>query len=125
MRALALHPAGHISRHNSSASLQRGQPRRRHDGGVIPHLDETHIDQRAQILIRDRYQFKPIAKDVAKGPAKADGPFEIKICKRFFRHGVKMNGPPIGSAEGGPARQAIHDVDFGRGKLCKDAAAEM
>jgi phasin len=27
-------------------------------------------------------------------------PFEIKICKRPFRHGVEMNDPPVGS-EGG------------------------
>lgn len=58
--------------------LQRGQPRLRHDRGVIPHLDETQIDQRSQILIPDRRQFKPIAKDIAKGPAKGNGPFEIK-----------------------------------------------
>lgn len=94
-------------------SLQSDQPCRRHDGGVILHLDKTHIDQRAQIVIRDRYQLKPIAKDVAKGPAKADGPFEIKICKRFFRHGVEMNGPPIGSLDVAPVRQTVHDIDFG------------
>ena len=75
---------GHLLGTVRPFSLQRGQPCRRHDGGIVPHLDETHIDQRAQIVIRDRCQFKPIAKDVAKGPAKANGPFEIKILQEAF-----------------------------------------
>jgi hypothetical protein len=108
MRAPVLNPAGHISRHNSSGSLQRRQPRLRHDGGIIPHLDETQLNQRSQIVIRHRRQFKPIAKDVAKGPAKANGPFEIKICKRSFHPGVEMNDLSIGSAErqAGPASRS-------------------
>ena len=49
-----------------AGSLQRGQPRLSHDRGVIPYLDETQIDQRSQIIIPDRRQFEPIAKDVAR-----------------------------------------------------------
>jgi hypothetical protein len=92
--------------------------------GIILHLDET-LDLSAQIVIRDRRLFEPIAKDVTKGPAKANGCFEIKNLQEAFPSWCEMNDPPVGSAESGPVRQAVLDVDLGWGKLCKDAAAEM
>ncbi len=112
-------------RHNSFGSLQRRQPRLGNDGGVILHLDEAQLDQRSQIVVPHWRQLEPISNDVAKGPAKPNGLFEIKICKRSFHPDVEMNNPPIGSAEDEPVRQTADDVDPGRGKLCKDAAAEM
>jgi hypothetical protein len=82
------------------ASLQRGQSRRCYHRGIIPHLDETQIYQRPKIVVLDRRQFKPVTKDVAKGPAEGDGIFEVKVCKRSFRHGLGIDDLPIGSAEG-------------------------
>ncbi len=124
MRAPLLYPAGRTQA-QSFGSLQCRQPRLGHDGSVILHLDEAQLDQRSQIVVPHWRQLEPISKDVAKGPAKANGLFEIKICKRSFHPDVEMHGPSIGSAEDEPVRQTADDVDPGRGKLCKDAAAEM
>ena len=119
MRALALPAASPIFRHDTSGSLQRRQPRLRHDRGVIPHLDETQFNQRSQIVVPHWHQSEPICKDVAKGPAKANGPFEIKICKRSFHPAGEMNDPPIGSVEGGSVWQAADAVDLRRANSAK------
>lgn len=115
MRASSTHPAGQ-SPGAIPRSLQRRQPRLRYGGDIIPHLDQAQLNQRSQILVPHRHQSQPISMNVAKGPAKADGPFEVKICKRSFHPGGEMNDPPIGSAG---------DRSVGIGQLCKDAAAEL
>jgi hypothetical protein len=48
-----------------------------------------------------------------------------KSARGLFILMWKCMAPLIGSAEDVPDRQTADDVDPGRGKLCKDAAAEM
>lgn len=81
-------------------SLQRSQSRLCHDRSFVPYLNQSQLDQCAEVIVLNRRQLEPIAKDVSKGPAKGNGCFEVEVCKWSFHHDVeKMNDPRICSTE--------------------------